>query len=139
MPPSPPIPGCGSAHQGPPREINSSERRSGRGAPPHSRQRPEILASMARTPLSEEDVRQALADLPGWEGDAAEIRRTVAAPDFPTGIRIVQEVAVVAEEADHHPDIDIRWRNVTFALTTHDAGTRVTDWDLAMARRINEI
>ena len=55
-----------------------------------------------------------------------------------TGIRIVDEVAVVAEELDHHPDVDIRWRDVTFALSTHSKGG-VTDRDVELARRIDEI
>ena len=55
-----------------------------------------------------------------------------------TGIRLVDEVAVVAEATNHHPDIDIRWRRVRFALTTHDAGG-VTALDLEVAARIDAI
>jgi 4a-hydroxytetrahydrobiopterin dehydratase len=66
------------------------------------------------------------------------LRRTVAAPDFMTGIRIVDDVAVVAEALDHHPDVDIRWRNVTFSLSTHSQGG-VTDRDVELARRIDTI
>jgi 4a-hydroxytetrahydrobiopterin dehydratase len=55
-----------------------------------------------------------------------------------TGIRIVDDVAVVAEALDHHPDVDIRWRNVTFSLSTHSRGG-VTDRDVELARRIDGI
>lgn len=55
-----------------------------------------------------------------------------------TGIRIVDDVAVVAEELDHHPDVDIRWREVKFTLSTHSQGG-VTERDVELARRINEI
>jgi 4a-hydroxytetrahydrobiopterin dehydratase len=55
-----------------------------------------------------------------------------------TGIRIVDDVAVVAEELDHHPDVDIRWRKVTFTLSTHSQGG-VTGRDVELARRIDEI
>ena len=88
--------------------------------------------------LDDAAVRTALAELPGWAGGTDAIRRTVTAPDFATGIRIVVDVAAAAEDADHHPDIDVRWTRVTFALSTHSAGG-VTDKDVAMARRIDDI
>src|SRR3954447_20451785 len=88
--------------------------------------------------LNADEVQKALSGLTGWTGDPSGIRRTVAAPTFPAAIRLVVEVAEAAEDADHHPDIDIRWRNVTFALSTHSAGG-VTDKDTALARRIDEL
>jgi 4a-hydroxytetrahydrobiopterin dehydratase len=88
--------------------------------------------------LSEKDVAAALAELDGWSGDTSAIRRTVTASDFPTAIRIVDDVAVVAEELDHHPDIDIRWKRATFALSTHSAGG-VTGKDVELARRIDSV
>ena len=90
------------------------------------------------TLLGDEGVRAALADLPGWSGDARAISRTVTAPDFLTGIRVVDDVALVAETMDHHPDIDIRGRTVTFALVTHSAGG-ITENDWMMAREIDQI
>jgi 4a-hydroxytetrahydrobiopterin dehydratase len=50
----------------------------------------------------------------------------------------VRRVGEKAEEKDHHPDIDIRWRTVTFVLVTHSEGG-ITENDLGMAREINEI
>lgn len=50
----------------------------------------------------------------------------------------MRRVAERAEAADHHPDIDIRWRTVTFALVTHSEGG-ITDKDVAMAGEINRI
>ena len=61
-----------------------------------------------------------------------------ALPTFLDGIRLVDAVAEVAEELDHHPDIDIRWTSVTFVLSTHSAGG-VTERDLTLAGRINEL
>jgi len=52
------------------------------------------------------------------------------------GIRFIGRVAEMAEAADHHPDIDIRYRNVRFALSTHDEGG-LTDKDLQLAADIN--
>jgi 4a-hydroxytetrahydrobiopterin dehydratase len=88
--------------------------------------------------LSEAELRRELGDLPRWSGDRTALVRQVEAPDFPTAIRVVDEVAVVAETMSHHPDIDIRWRTLTFTLSTHSAGG-VTDLDVALARRISEI
>lgn len=64
--------------------------------------------------------------------------RTVELPSFPAAIVAVVDVAKFAEEIDHHPDIDIRWRSVTFRLTTHSAGG-VTESDVTLATRIDEI
>ncbi|WP_026875042.1 4a-hydroxytetrahydrobiopterin dehydratase [Jiangella gansuensis] len=88
--------------------------------------------------LDDDGVRLALAGLPHWSGDTSSISRTVHAPDFMTGIRIVDDVAAAAEAADHHPDIDIRWRDVTFTLATHSEGG-VTGKDIELAGTIDEI
>ena len=88
--------------------------------------------------FSVEELTVALKELPDWSGDPEAITRTVQAPTFLAGIRLVDAVALAAEEADHHPDIDIRWRTLTFVLSTHFAGG-VTKRDLALARRIDEL
>jgi len=86
--------------------------------------------------LSPDELAAALADLPGWTGDSAELTRTFQAPDFPTAIRLVVAVAADAEMMDHHPDMDIRWRTVRFVVSTHSAGG-VTGSDTELARRID--
>jgi 4a-hydroxytetrahydrobiopterin dehydratase len=88
--------------------------------------------------LDDAEIRSALTAMPGWTGDRAAIQRTVSAPDFPAAIRVVDDVAAIAEEVNHHPDIDIRWRRLTFTLATHSLGG-VTESDLALARRIDEV
>ena len=87
-------------------------------------------------PLAAADLAAALDRLSGWSGDPTGITRTISCPSFAAAIELVQRVAEVAEQMNHHPDIDIRWRNVTFAVSTHDAGG-VTDLDLTLAARIN--
>lgn len=89
-------------------------------------------------PLSDDDVAAALTQLDGWQGDTHQLQRRVKAPTFAAGIALVDAVAVVADERDHHPDIDIRWTSITFTLSTHSAGG-VTDLDVAMAGRIDEL
>ena len=86
--------------------------------------------------LSDEQVAAAVADLDGWEHTGGTLRRAVTFPSFIGGIDAVRTVAELAEQADHHPDIDICWRTVTFTLVTHSAGG-ITDKDVALAGQIN--
>ena len=88
--------------------------------------------------LTDEQVDAALAGLPGWEHSDGALRRSVKFPAFLDGIDAVRRVGEHAEAKDHHPDIDIRWRTVTFALVTHSEGG-ITDKDVAMAGDINRI
>jgi 4a-hydroxytetrahydrobiopterin dehydratase len=88
--------------------------------------------------LSSDDLNTALGGLPGWSGTTEGIERAIEAPTFLDGIRLVNAVAEVAERADHHPDIDIRWRTVTFRLSTHSKGG-VTDKDIELAEKISEL
>jgi 4a-hydroxytetrahydrobiopterin dehydratase len=84
--------------------------------------------------LRPEQALERLAGLQGWTMDGQEIRRTFVCASFPAAIAFVTQVGFLAEAAAHHPDIDIRWRNVTLALTTHDAGgLTAKDFDLAAA------
>jgi 4a-hydroxytetrahydrobiopterin dehydratase len=88
--------------------------------------------------LEPDVLTEQLSGLAGWEGDPEAIRRTYKAPDFPTAIRIVDAVAEAAEQMNHHPDIDIRWRTLHFRNATHTVGG-VTGFDIQLARRIDEI
>lgn len=76
--------------------------------------------------------------LDGWQRSGGALRRSVKFPTFLEGIEAVRKVAEHAERADHHPDIDIRWRTVTFVLVTHSEGG-ITDKDVEMAAQIDEI
>jgi 4a-hydroxytetrahydrobiopterin dehydratase len=88
--------------------------------------------------LDEQQITDALTDRPQWEHRDGALVRQLHAPDFMSGIRVVDEVAVVAESLNHHPDIDIRYTDVTFRLVTHSAGG-VTTQDVEMAGRIDQI
>ncbi len=90
------------------------------------------------TLLTDDQVRTALRQLTGWEGDTTAIRRTAVMPTFLAAIEVVRQVADVAEELDHHPDIDIRWRTLDFACSTH-SDNGVTGKDTALAARIDTI
>ncbi|CAM3532947.1 4a-hydroxytetrahydrobiopterin dehydratase [Corallococcus sp. ZKHCc1 1396] len=85
-----------------------------------------------RTLLSPDALQTFLAKHPAWTHEGGMIRRVYEAPSFLEGIAFVEKVARAAEAANHHPDIDIRWRKVTLALVTHDAGgLTFRDTDLA--------
>jgi len=88
--------------------------------------------------LTDEQVDAAAKNLDGWERIDGALRRSVRFGAFLDGIDAVRRVAEYAEREDHHPDIDIRWRTVTFALVTHSEGG-ITDKDVQMAAQINEI
>jgi 4a-hydroxytetrahydrobiopterin dehydratase len=89
------------------------------------------------TLLSDTAIEDALTNLPAWHRQDGEIRAGYRAPDFPSAIALVDAVAIKAEAADHHPDIDIRYSSVTFVLSTHSAGG-LTERDFAMAREIDD-
>jgi 4a-hydroxytetrahydrobiopterin dehydratase len=87
---------------------------------------------MSKELLSDDAITEALSGLPGWERDGATIIRFAKLPSFREAIATVDAVADLAESANHHPDIDIRYRKVRTTLTTHDAGgLSQKDLDLA--------
>ena len=87
--------------------------------------------------MDDGEVAQALQAVPHWRRDGDSITRAVEAPSFLDGIDLVGVVARAAEAADHHPDIDIRWRTVTFTLSTHSEGG-LTAKDFALAAEIDQ-
>jgi 4a-hydroxytetrahydrobiopterin dehydratase len=86
--------------------------------------------------LDEAAIGARLAALPGWSRKGEAIVRAFTFSAFAEGIRFVDRVAVLADAADHHPDIDIRWTTVTMALSTHSAGG-LTANDFELAARID--
>lgn len=85
--------------------------------------------------LSNDEIRSALADLPGWEAGAGEISREYRLDSFAGAIAFVVRLSYAAEAADHHPDLDIRYSKVRVTLSTHSEGG-VTAKDLDLARVI---
>lgn len=82
--------------------------------------------------LDDDAITHGLATLTGWQREGSAIVRTAELADFPQAIEVVDRVAELAERADHHPDIDIRWRTLTFRCSTHsDGGITAKDLDLA--------
>jgi 4a-hydroxytetrahydrobiopterin dehydratase len=86
----------------------------------------------------DEQVRGALNGLPDWQRDGDAIVRTAKLPSFPAAIEAVRAVAEIAEARNHHPDIDIRWRTVTFRCSTHSQGG-ITGLDIELAGEIDRV
>jgi 4a-hydroxytetrahydrobiopterin dehydratase len=88
--------------------------------------------------LNENALRMALKDLPQWTLENGELVRTTQFKDFVEAMAFVNRVAESAEQADHHPDIDIRYNRVRLALVTHDAGG-ITLKDIEMAASLDKL
>ena len=95
---------------------------------------------MPRPPLlSEEDITQKLAELPGWERSGACIRRTLTASNFAAAVGVINAIAILAEKADHHPDLRLHgWNKLEITLATHDQGG-LTKLDFELAAEIDSI
>jgi 4a-hydroxytetrahydrobiopterin dehydratase len=88
--------------------------------------------------LSDSQVRAELDQLTGWHLQNGEIVGSFELPTFPAALLFVSAVGHLAETAGHHPDITIKYRNVTLALVTHDA-KGLTVKDFALAHQINQL
>lgn len=88
-------------------------------------------------PLSDAEIAEHLARLPGWERQGNAIHRTFSFADFAGALVFVNRVAERAEAMNHHPDIDIRYSKVTLTLSTHDAGG-LTGKDFDLAGQVQE-
>lgn len=92
----------------------------------------------APVPLTEDEIETALREVPGWRREGDEITRTFGIR-YHGGVALIVHVADVERLIGHHADIDLRWGKVRFAITTHDAGHRLTTADFDLAQRIDAI
>jgi 4a-hydroxytetrahydrobiopterin dehydratase len=91
-----------------------------------------------RQRLSAQEVDAFLKAHSGWRLEQGELRRTFELGSFAESMRLVGEVAALAEREDHHPDIDIRYKRVTLALITYDRDG-LTGRDTELAALIDEL
>jgi 4a-hydroxytetrahydrobiopterin dehydratase len=84
---------------------------------------------------SDPEIERALAELPGWKREGKALVKAFDLGGFKAAMAFANTVAELAERADHHPDIHIRYREVTVELSSHDAGG-ITERDLRLARQI---
>lgn len=88
--------------------------------------------------LSDSEIRQALQELPGWVNQDGKLTKSFSHASFPEAIVFVNAVAHIAELANHHPDIDVRYSNITLSLMTHDQGG-ITQKDVGLAKQVEAI
>lgn len=88
--------------------------------------------------LSDQEIQDKLKALPGWKYEGGALVREFNFPDFAVAFAFVTRMALLAEKANHHPDIDIRYNKVRVALVSHDSGG-VTARDISMAGEIGNI
>jgi len=90
-------------------------------------------------PLSKEEIGAALASLPGWSFERESISREFQFGSFREAMGFIVRMAFEAESLNHHPEMTNVYSTVGITLRTHDAGNTVTDYDIQMAERLNQI
>ncbi len=90
-----------------------------------------------RTPIEAEQFL-ATPGLQDWEIEEGAATVVFTTPDFTSGARFALEVAAIADELDHHPDLDLRYGSVTVRTSTHSTGG-LTQLDIALAQRVSEL
>ena len=85
--------------------------------------------------LSPDQITEKLNALPGWERKGEAIAKQYTFKAFMDGIRFLNRIAEIAEQMDHHPDVTINYRRITFTLSTHDQGG-ITEKDFKLAEAI---
>ena len=88
--------------------------------------------------LNDPEIQKELKYLIGWIRTGKEITKKFEFKDFNQAMDFVNSIAIIAERANHHPDIDIRWNKVQLVLSTHSEGG-ITQKDIALAKEIESI
>ncbi len=103
-------------------------------AKPFSQKHSTIMAAL----LSADEIKSALTSVPEGDHEKKELERTFEFDDFTQALDFVNGVAEIAENLDHHPDIDIRWNKVRLIISTHSKGG-LTDMDFELAEKIDTL
>ncbi|MBD3616260.1 MAG: 4a-hydroxytetrahydrobiopterin dehydratase [Gracilimonas sp.] len=90
-------------------------------------------------PLSEQDIRDALNSLEGWEFEGNKIKKEFSFNDFSEALGFIVRVGIEAEKQVHHPELFNVYNTVKIQLSTHDAGDKVTQKDIELAQAIESI
>ena len=93
----------------------------------------------ARAPLTDSEITERLAQLPGWQRDGDTIKKTYKLDSYLAGLAFASAVGTIAEGMDHHPDMHIGWKKVTVSYNTHSAGNKITDMDFNAAAAIEAL
>lgn len=90
-------------------------------------------------PLESKEIEQALSDLDGWSHEDDKIKKEFSFDNFRDAMAFITRIAFEAEEQVHHPEIFNVYNTVNIALSTHDAGGKVTEKDLKLANSIESL
>jgi 4a-hydroxytetrahydrobiopterin dehydratase len=88
--------------------------------------------------LNAAEIKEEMKRVPEWDHEKKVIERTFEFDDFTAAIDFINAVAEIAEEEEHHPDIDLRYNKVTLVLSTHSKGG-LTARDFDLAERIDTL
>ncbi|MDE2863373.1 MAG: 4a-hydroxytetrahydrobiopterin dehydratase [Chloroflexi bacterium] len=88
--------------------------------------------------LTPEQLAERLKEAPDWSVADGQIAREFTLATFVAAIEFVGGVAAIAERLNHHPDIDIRYRRVRIAVSTHSAGG-LTELDFELAAQVDRL
>ncbi|MFC7810351.1 4a-hydroxytetrahydrobiopterin dehydratase [Streptomyces olivaceus] len=94
---------------------------------------------MPVAPLAPQEIEERLAGLPGWSLDAGRLTRSYRLASHFAATAMVVHVAQVQEELDHHSDLTLGYNTVSLAVQTHSAGGAVTEKDVELARRVEDL
>ncbi|MDX1619101.1 MAG: 4a-hydroxytetrahydrobiopterin dehydratase [Balneolaceae bacterium] len=90
-------------------------------------------------PLSDEQIVEALKDLEGWIHEEDKLKKDFSFENFRDAIAFINRIAFEAEEQVHHPELFNVYNSLSIALSTHDAGGKVTEKDLKLAKTIESL
>lgn len=94
---------------------------------------------MTRRALSEQEKETALRELPGWAVQDGKLHKTFRFGSFAQAIGWMVSVAVWADKMDHHPEWSNVYNRVTVDLSTHDLGNAISQLDVDLARRMEDL
>ncbi|MFE8948816.1 4a-hydroxytetrahydrobiopterin dehydratase [Streptomyces sp. NPDC003233] len=94
---------------------------------------------MAVEPLSQKEIEDRLAELPGWSVDDGRLTRSYRLGSHVAAAALVMHIAAVQDELDHHSDLTLGYNTVSLSVNTHSAGGAVTEKDFDLARRVEDI
>ncbi len=90
-------------------------------------------------PLSDSEIEVALSGLPGWSRDGDQLAKTYSFGSFREAVSFITRIAFEAEDMNHHPDLANVYNKVSIALSTHDSGGKITEKDVKLAQKIEDI
>jgi 4a-hydroxytetrahydrobiopterin dehydratase len=94
---------------------------------------------MAVEPLSQKEIEDRLAELPGWSVDGDRLTRSYRLGSHFAAAALVMHIAGLQDELDHHSDLTLGYNTVSLSVNTHSAGDAVTEKDFSLARRVEDV